>query len=143
MGIKKGDVVKVISGDKRWKGKKVETLFSPGMPIVRTVYDQLVQLVLNLIMNALDATEEDATISVKTDLLAAEEQVAITIADDGHGIPLEVQRQIFNAYFTTKSTGTGLGLFVCRQLAETELGGTIELVRSDSSGTIFRIRLPL
>lgn len=128
---------------KRWKGKKVVTLFSPGMPVVRTVYDQLVQLVLNLILNALDATEEGASISVSTDVLADDEKVAITIADEGHGIPLEVQREIFNAYFTTKSTGTGLGLFVCRQLAESELGGTIELVRSDSSGTTFRILLPL
>jgi two-component system NtrC family sensor kinase len=128
---------------KRWKGKKVETEFSPGMPIVRTVYDLVVQLVLNLIMNALDATEEGAVISVTTDVLADTEQVAITIADQGHGIPIEVQREVFNAYFTTKGTGTGLGLFVCRQLAETELGGTIELVRSDSSGTVFRILLPL
>lgn len=128
---------------KRWKGKKVVTLFSPGMPVVRTVYDQLVQLVLNLVLNALDATEEGATISVGTDVLADDEKVAITIADEGHGIPLEVQREIFNAYFTTKSTGTGLGLFVCRQLVETELGGSIELVRSDSSGTTFRILLPL
>jgi len=128
---------------KRWKGKTVETRFSPGMPIVRTVYDLLVQLVLNLIMNALDATEEGAVISVTTDVLAKEERVAITIADQGNGIPIEVQREIFDAYFTTKKTGTGLGLFVCRQLAETELGGTIELVRSDSSGTVFRILLPL
>lgn len=128
---------------KRWKGKKVVTLFSPGMPVVRTVYDQLVQLVLNLVLNALDATEEGATISVATQLMADDEKVAITIADEGHGIPLEVQKEIFNAYFTTKSTGTGLGLFVCRQLAEGELGGAIELVRSDSSGTTFRILLPL
>jgi len=127
---------------KRWKGKMVETEFSPGMPVIRTVYDQLVQLVLNLIMNALDATEEGARITVSTDVLANAEQVAITIADEGHGIPPEVQDQIFTAYFTTKSTGTGLGLFVCRQLVETELGGRIELVRSDSSGTVFRILLP-
>ncbi len=137
------DALNIAKYYKRWKGKKVETLFSPGMPVVHTVYDLLVQLVLNLILNALDATEEGATISVTTDVLADDEQIGITIADEGHGIPLEVQRQIFNAYFTTKSAGTGLGLFVCRQLAETELGGTIELVRSDSSGTIFRIRLPL
>ncbi|MCH2212609.1 MAG: ATP-binding protein [Fuerstiella sp.] len=137
------DALNIAKYYKRWKGKKVVTEFSPGMPILRTVYDQLVQLVLNLVLNALDATAEGATITVSTDVLADDEQVAITISDQGHGIPLEVQQEIFNAYFTTKSTGTGLGLFVCRQLAETELGGSIDLVRSDSSGTIFRIRLPL
>ncbi len=137
------DALNIAKYYKRWKGKKIETSFSPGMPVLRTVYDQLVQLVLNLVLNALDATEEGATISVTTDVLADEQQVAITIADEGHGIPQAVQHEVFKAYFTTKSTGTGLGLFVCRQLAETELGGTIELVRSDSSGTVFRIRLPL
>ncbi|MCH2201927.1 MAG: ATP-binding protein [Fuerstiella sp.] len=137
------DALNIAKYYKRWKGKKVVTQFSPGMPILRTVYDQLVQLVLNLVLNALDATDEGATITVSTDVLADDEEVAITISDQGHGIPLDVQRQVFNAYFTTKSTGTGLGLFVCRQLAETELGGSIDLVRSDSTGTIFRIRLPL
>ena len=127
---------------KRWKGKTVETEFSPGMPVIRTVYDQLVQLILNLVMNALDATEEGAKITVTTDVLAAAEKVAITITDEGHGIPEDVHDQIFRAYFTTKSTGTGLGLFVCRQLVESELGGNIELLRSDSSGTAFRILLP-
>ncbi len=127
---------------KRWKGKTVETHFSPGMPVIRTVYDQLVQLVLNLIMNALDATEEGAKIIVQTDVLPDDEKIAITISDEGHGIPQELQDKIFSAYFTTKSTGTGLGLFVCQQLAETELGGSIELVHSDSSGTTFRILLP-
>ena len=137
------DALNIAKYYKRWKGRKVETQFSPGMPVIHSVYDLLVQLVLNLILNSLDATEEGATISVTTDVLADDEQIAITIADEGHGIPPELQQQIFNAYFTTKSSGTGLGLFVCRQLAETELGGTIELMRSDSSGTEFRIRLPL
>ena len=137
------DALNIAKYYKRWKGRKVQTRFSPGMPVIHTVYDLLVQLVLNLILNALDATEEGATISVTTDVLADDEQISIRISDEGHGIPPELRQQIFNAYFTTKSAGTGLGLFVCRQLAETELGGTIELVRSDSSGTVFRIRLPL
>ena len=136
------DALNIAKYYKRWKGKQVNTDFAPGMPVIRAVYDQLVQLILNLIMNALDATEEGAAITVSTDVLSEEDSVAITIADDGHGIPEDVQQQIFRAYFTTKSTGTGLGLFVCRQLAEVELGGRIELVRSDSSGTTFRILLP-
>lgn len=130
---------------KRWKGKKVTTEFSPDVKTIRTVYDQVVQVVLNMIMNALDATEEGAAINVRTALESHAEGravVAIYIADQGHGIPPAAQRQIFEPYFTTKSTGTGLGLFVCRQLAEQELSGSIELVRSDNSGTEFRIALP-
>ena len=137
------DALNIAKYYKRWKGKRIVTELSPGMPVIVTVYDQLVQLVLNLILNALDATEEGAAIYVTTNVLAEEEQVSIAIRDEGHGIPRDVQDRIFQAYFTTKDTGTGLGLFVCRQLAETELGGTIQLFRSDSTGTEFRILLPL
>ena len=130
---------------KRWKGKKVEINYAPDMPPVKTVYDQLVQVVLNLILNALDATEEGACIRVSTSIGERDADgrslVAISIEDEGHGIPPEAQASIFQPYFTTKSTGTGLGLFVCRQLAENELDGAIELVRSDPSGTEFRILL--
>jgi signal transduction histidine kinase len=139
------DALNIAKYYKRWKGKKVETSFADRMPPVRTVYDQLVQVVLNLVLNALDATEEGASIRVSTSVTGPDSDgqslVAISIADEGHGIPADAQENIFQPYFTTKSTGTGLGLFVCRQLAENELDGAIELVRSDRSGTEFRILL--
>jgi signal transduction histidine kinase len=126
---------------KRWKGKKVVTDFDPNMKVIRTINDQLVQVVLNLVLNALDATEEGASITVTTRLepSADGDTVAIHVADEGHGIPEEAQSQIFEPYFTTKVTGTGLGLFVCHQLARQDLGGSIELVRSDAYGTEFRL----
>lgn len=130
---------------KRWKGKKVTTDFAADMKAIHSIYDQLVQVVLNLVLNALDATDEGAGISVTTLNQVdgdGNRQVAIHIADEGYGINKEAQSQIFEPYFTTKATGTGLGLFVCRQLTEQELNGTIELVKSDGSGTEFRIILP-
>lgn len=130
---------------KRRKGKSVNTVFGQGIPTIRTVYDQLVQVVLNLILNALDATDEGASIHVTTSARTSVDdqpaEIYVTIRDEGHGISKEAQQHIFQPYFTTKPTGTGLGLFVCRQLAENELGGTIELVHSDDSGTEFRIVL--
>ena len=138
------DALNIAKYYKRWKGKKVTTDFVEGMKAFRTIYDQLVQVVLNLILNALDATEEGAGISVSTRIESSEDEsrrISILIADEGHGIAPEAQTQIFEPYFTTKATGTGLGLFVCRQLAEQELNGSIELVRSDGSGTEFRITL--
>ncbi|MCA9085477.1 MAG: two-component sensor histidine kinase [Planctomycetaceae bacterium] len=139
------DALNIAKYYKRWKGKKVTTDFSPEVKGIRTVYDQLVQVILNLVMNALDATEEGAGIQVRTTLETEESGmnvVAIYISDEGHGISESAQSQIFEPYFTTKSTGTGLGLFVCRQLAEQELRGSISLVRSNSTGTEFRIALP-
>lgn len=129
---------------KRWKGKKVHTNYADDMRAIKTIYDQFVQVVLNLILNALDATDEGASITVTTideSSAGGERVIAVLIADEGHGITPEAQEQIFEPYFTTKATGTGLGLFVCRQLVEQELGGTIELVRSDNSGTEFRLTI--
>jgi two-component system NtrC family sensor kinase len=140
------DALNIAKYYKRWKGKEVKTVFAEDMKAVRTVYDQLVQVVLNLVLNALDATEEGAGITVTTRIEesdSGEAIVAVSITDEGHGIPQEVHDQIFEPYFTTKATGTGLGLFVCRQLAQQELKGSIDLVRSDSCGTEFRIWLPL
>jgi signal transduction histidine kinase len=69
--------------------------------------------------------------------------VGIRVRDEGHGISREAQQQIFQPYFTTKDHGTGLGLFVCRQLARQTLGGEIELVKSSPQGTEFLVTLPL
>ncbi|MCA9035830.1 MAG: two-component sensor histidine kinase [Planctomycetaceae bacterium] len=132
---------------KRWKGKHVHSQLQEGLPTTRAVYDQLVQVLLNLILNALDATEEGARITIATSRPykdgVPQPWISITVADEGCGIAPEAQKQIFQPYFTTKSTGTGLGLFVCRQLAVQTLQGDIRLVKSDASGTTFELLLPI
>jgi len=141
------DALNIAKYYKRWKGKTATTNFSPDLPHIRTIYDQLVQVMLNLILNALDATSEGATVEISTERIPARdglpERVGIRVRDEGHGISREAQQQIFQPYFTTKDHGTGLGLFVCRQLARQTLGGEIELVKSSSQGTEFLVTLPL
>jgi signal transduction histidine kinase len=124
---------------KRMKGKRIVTAYAPGIPPIRVVLDQLVQVILNLILNALDATDEGSTIELRT--MIREGALRIEICDDGHGIPASLQARIFQPYFTTKDTGTGLGLFVCRNIVEHQLHGRIELTRSDNNGTQFSILL--
>jgi signal transduction histidine kinase len=124
---------------KRKKGKRIVTAFAPGIPPIRIVRDQLVQVVLNLVLNALDATDEGGTIELRT--LVRDGWLRIEVRDDGHGIPPALQERIFQPYFTTKETGTGLGLFVCRQIVEKQLHGRIELSDSSSEGTQFSILL--
>ncbi len=124
---------------KRKKGKRIVTRYSTGLPRVRIVRDQVVQVFLNLILNAMDATEEGGSIEIATSLESG--WIRVTVADDGHGIPPEKQPQIFQPYFTTKPTGTGLGLFVCRRLLERTAEGRIELVRSTPEGTTFAVSL--
>ena len=122
---------------KRTKGKKIVTRYAAGLPILRTVRDQLVQVFLNLILNAMDATEEGGSIELTTSL--EQGWIKATVRDDGHGISAEHAARVFHPYFTTKETGTGLGLFVCRHIMEQSLGGRIELVESSPVGTMFAV----
>lgn len=123
---------------KRKKGKQILTAYAENVPLIMIVRDQVVQVFLNLILNAMDATEEGGTIEIRT---SREEQwLRIDVRDDGHGVPTEVRSRIFQPYFTTKVTGTGLGLFVCRNIVE-QNGGRIELTETSSTGTTFSVFL--
>ena len=122
---------------KRRKGKRIVTRYAPGLPSLRVVHDQLVQVFLNLILNAMDATPEGGTIEISTSLESG--WVRIAIRDTGHGIPEEARSRIFEPYYTTKLTGTGLGLFVCRQLLERESNGRIDLSETGPGGTTFSV----
>jgi len=124
---------------KRKKGKRIVTRFSEGFPKLRIVRDQLVQVFLNLILNAMDATDEGGTIEIATFLETG--WIHVLIRDNGHGIAKEHQEMIFRPYFTTKETGTGLGLFVCKNIAEQMDGVRVQLVRSTSQGTTFAVLL--
>lgn len=101
--------------------------------------DQVVQVFLNLILNALDATEEGTTIEITTDVY--EGKIRIRFKDHGHGIKSENYDAIFKPYYTTKDTGTGLGLFVCRNIIQKFEGGRIELTESSSQGSTFTVFL--
>ena len=124
---------------KRIKGKRVHTRYAARMPLIRVIRDQLVQVFLNLILNAMDATEEGDSIEITTSLTGG--WIEISIRDEGHGISIEDQARVFQPYFTTKETGTGLGLFVCRHIMEQSIGGRIELCGSSAEGTTFTVYL--
>jgi signal transduction histidine kinase len=122
---------------KRRKGKRIITRYARGLPTLRLVHDQFVQVFLNLILNAMDATPEGGTIEISTSLESG--WIRIAIRDTGHGIKDEDRVALFEPYFTTKDTGTGLGLFVCRHVLERTSAGRIELTDSSPSGTTFSV----
>ncbi len=103
----------------------------------------MLQVLSNLIANAVEALPENGTLSVRA--RRHKSDVHITIADDGPGIPAEVSSRIFDPFFTTKREGgTGLGLAITKAIVETHRG-TIQShssTRSGKSGTAFRITLP-
>jgi signal transduction histidine kinase len=105
------------------------------------------QVLTNLIFNAVTHGFTDRPgghILIKARRLG-EEQVEITFSDDGSGIPEEVQRQVFNPFFTTKrgQGSTGLGLYIVHNLVTQQLGGRITLVSAPGKGTTICMTLPL
>ncbi len=125
---------------KRTKSKTIETDYAPDLPTIPAVRDQVVQLFLNLALNAIDATDKNGRIRLSTRLVDG--HIEASVADNGSGIKLEDRTRIFQPYYTTKETGTGLGLFVSRKIV-TELGGTIDFYSAPNQGTTFVVRLPL
>jgi signal transduction histidine kinase len=126
---------------KRTKGRILQCEVEAGLPPLLGVRDQLVQVFLNLVLNAIDATARGGRI----DLRARREgdAVVVEVQDDGTGIPAACAGQVFQPYFTTKKHGTGMGLFVTRKLV-VDHGGCVEFESGpDRVGTVFRVRLLL
>lgn len=101
----------------------------------------LQQVLLNLILNAVQAMPQGGTIEVDVKSHSNSNQVVILLRDTGPGIPAEFRSQIFNPFFTTKSTGTGLGLSIVHKIMASHQGA-IDLVEGQSVGATFRLSLP-
>jgi len=105
---------------------------------------QVQQVVLNLLMNAIEAMsseEGDRVLSVSSNV-AEEDRVMVSIADTGSGIKPEDTERVFNPLFTTKPEGMGMGLSICRSIADAH-GGAIWAVPNNPKGTIFHFVLPI
>jgi len=113
------------------------------LPVVTVDGNALKQILLNIIMNGLQAMEPDGGRMRVESMAPNDQEVAIIISDTGSGIPAESLDTIFEPYFTTKQpgVGTGLGLFVTRKLVE-NLGGSISVASDPGRGTTFTVTLP-
>ncbi len=121
-------------------GDRVITTDVPDdLSTVTAPRDHLTQVVLNLVFNAIDATARGGKIHLA--LREVPGRVSLTVTDDGRGIHERDRDRLFQPYFTTKPQGTGLGLFVSRQIVE-EMGGTMDYTSSPGEGATFRVVLP-
>ena len=122
--------------------------YDPEVPPVAGDPDRLLQVFLNLARNGVEAMAEGGELTVRTRFERVAPQcggraaAVAEITDRGAGIPPEVQRHLFNPFFTTKHGGTGLGLPISVRIVE-EHGGTIEVVSRVGEGSTFRVLLPL
>jgi two-component system, NtrC family, sensor kinase len=130
----------------RQRGIQVVTELSPELPEILADGNQLRQVLLNLVTNALDAMPEGGQVFLRTRSAVAAEgavSVQVEIADTGLGISPEDLRKIFDPFFTTKGMGqgTGLGLAICQRIVKAHKG-VIEVQSEKGQGTTFLMTLP-
>lgn len=116
----------------------------PALPPVRGGQVELQQTLLNLLLNGLQAQAETdrGRRSLTVTTRRAEDQVIIAVRDGGPGLSDEVKARIFESFFTTKQTGMGLGLALCRRTAENH-GGRLSAENHPDGGAVFSLSLPV
>src|SRR3972149_2097910 len=134
--------LKILSPELAGKKVRVEQNYEKGLPPVAADQEQLSQAFLHLLLNALDAVEEDGEIIIGLQRRPDRSALDITIADNGRGIPPENMGKVFEPFFSTKRKGTGLGLAIAYRIVENH-GGEITVNNRQGGGTIFSITLPL
>lgn len=124
-------------------GVEVQLQLDPNLPQVSCDSAQIEQVILALIMNAMDAMPQGGNLWLVSQLDDGQHQIRITVRDDGSGIPLEILPRIFEPFLTTKETGrgVGLGLAISRSILERHRGN-IDVQSEPGRGTTFTVTLP-
>ncbi len=113
-------VCALVSGQLRHQKIQLHTDLDPKLPMIPGIPDQLKQVVLNLILNAIEATPATGSLMLQT--LAAQSEIVFSVKDTGKGIALKILPQLFDAFVTDKSTGTGLGLTIVHDILQRHHG---------------------
>ena len=135
------EVTSLFAARLRRQGVTLETNIAEHVPTLQLDASLMVQLLMNLLTNSMQATERGGTINVLVAPFPRHDGVIVSVADTGRGIAPEHLDRIFDPFFTTKEEGTGLGLPICRQIVE-QHGGTMEIDSEIGTGTRVTLLLP-
>ncbi len=135
------DTIKVVWNELKYKATLNKNFGE--LPLVRCYPHQLGQVLMNLLVNAAQAIENQGEISIETS--ATDDEVTIKISDTGSGIAPDKVAQIFDPFFTTKPVGegTGLGLSIVYDIITHKHGGNIDVQSQEGQGTTFTLTLPV
>jgi two-component system sensor histidine kinase AtoS len=136
------DVHALISTHMRQKRIIFEFFPDPDLPDVSGLPDQLRQVVLNLFLNAIEVMQAGGRLTVSTRCLTEQKEVLLTVKDTGAGIDAEILPHVFDAFITSKHTGTGLGLTITHDIIQQHYG-RITAANDPEGGAVFEIWLPV
>jgi signal transduction histidine kinase len=135
------DVYALISTHLRHNEIVFEFHPEPDLPLIPALADQIRQVIINLLMNAVQAMTIGGSLTVCTNSLQDSNEILLTVSDTGTGIPPELLPNIFDAFVTNKQTGTGLGLTISYDIV-IKHRGRITAENNPDKGSIFKIWLP-
>lgn len=128
------DLVPLLNADANLRGQTLEIDLCDGLPDMYLNDREMKQLLLNLARNGMEAMEDKGMLRIYTN--CSEEEISVSIADEGVGIPKDKLDHLFEPFYTTKTRGTGLGLPLCLSIAERH-NGRIDIETREGGGTTF------
>ena len=140
-----GQVARLVAGDAVLRGVMIRLELAPDLPPVAADRVQLQQVIMNLILNGLDAMRDSAMgsrILLLRTARGGEGSVAVTVQDSGAGIASTELDQVFDAFYTTKTNGLGMGLAIVKSIVEAH-GGRVEGRNNPKGGATFSFALPI
>ncbi|MDZ4165659.1 MAG: ATP-binding protein [Smithellaceae bacterium] len=134
--------IALIEAHSNIEGITIQKDIHEGLPLVKVDAEQILQVILNIALNGIEAMPGGGVLSFRTSLVKnnQHEMIGLSIRDTGEGISAEDIKNIFNPFFTTKKRGTGLGLSICQQIIRKH-GGKIRVKSIPDQGTVFYLWL--
>lgn len=135
------DCIQIIRRQKAQKTIEVNFMPEENLPLIKAKNSDIQQIFLNILLNSLQAIEQDGRIDVFCSRDEEHKNLCIIFSDNGCGIPEDGMKKVFDPYYSTKANGTGLGLFFVKRIVD-QYNGSIRLKSISGKGTICTVNLP-
>ena len=140
-----GDVIGLVQNEVNIHAVSLRSTLAPDLPLVSADYVQLQQVILNLVMNAIEAMSSvpkpQRTLDIRTENWGAD-AVLVSVRDSGIALNEQNRSRVFDAFYTTKPQGMGMGLAISRSIVEAH-GGRLSVIPNDGPGVTFQFTLPI